>query len=107
MSQRRLDCDYIIKGITEEEEEILKQAKQHVILKLIHAISPEEMTSEMKAKLKIILMIFNLKIEGKKTFKAYSSLIYLGPTFSTDIVMDSTEPASLVYRFIGLHRYNS
>jgi hypothetical protein len=33
-------------------------------------IKPEEMTSEMKAKLKIILMIFNLKIEGKKTFKA-------------------------------------
>jgi hypothetical protein len=35
-----------------------------------HAIKPEEMASEMKDKLKIILMIFNLKIEGKKTFKA-------------------------------------
>ncbi len=51
------------------------------------------MTSEMKAKSKIILMIFNLKIEEKKIFKAQPSLIYLGPTFSTDIVMDSTEPA--------------
>jgi predicted small metal-binding protein len=43
-----LDCDYIIKGMTEEE--ILKHAKQHY--SEIHAISPEEMTSEMKAKIK-------------------------------------------------------
>ena len=61
-----LNCDHIIKGITEEN--VMKDAKQHYWE--IHAIKPEEMTSEMKTKLKIILMIFNLKIEGKKTFKA-------------------------------------
>ena len=43
-----LDCDYIIKG--ETEEEIMRNAVQHAWE--IHAIKPEEMTSEMKAKIK-------------------------------------------------------
>jgi predicted small metal-binding protein len=43
-----LDCDYIIKGMTEEE--VLKHAKQHY--SEIHAIEPEEMSSEMKVKIK-------------------------------------------------------
>ena len=43
-----LDCDYIIKGMTEEE--ILKNAKQHY--SEIHAIEPEEISSEMKVKIK-------------------------------------------------------
>jgi predicted small metal-binding protein len=44
----RLDCDYIIKGMTEEE--VLKHAKQHY--SEIHAIEPEEISSEMKVKIK-------------------------------------------------------
>jgi predicted small metal-binding protein len=43
-----LDCDSIIKGGTEEE--IMKNAVQHAWE--IHAIKPEEMTSEMKARIK-------------------------------------------------------
>jgi predicted small metal-binding protein len=43
-----LDCDYIIKG--ENEEEIMKNAVQHAWE--IHAIKPEEMTSEMKVRIK-------------------------------------------------------
>jgi predicted small metal-binding protein len=43
-----LDCDYIIKG--ETEEEIMKNAVQHAWE--IHAIKPEEMTSEMKVRIK-------------------------------------------------------
>jgi predicted small metal-binding protein len=43
-----LDCDYIIKGMTEEE--ILKNTKQHY--SEIHAIEPEEISSEMKVKIK-------------------------------------------------------
>ena len=43
-----LDCNYIIKGMTEEE--VLKHAKQHY--SEIHAIEPEEMSSEMKVKIK-------------------------------------------------------
>jgi len=43
-----LDCDYIIKGMTEEE--LLKNAEQHY--SEIHAIEPEEITSEMKVKIK-------------------------------------------------------
>jgi predicted small metal-binding protein len=43
-----LDCDYIIKG--ETEEDIIKNAVQHAWE--IHAIKPEEMTSEMKVRIK-------------------------------------------------------
>jgi predicted small metal-binding protein len=43
-----LDCDYIIKG--ETEEEIMKNAVQHAWE--IHAIKPEEITSEMKVRIK-------------------------------------------------------
>ena len=43
-----LDCDYIIKGMTEEE--VLKHAQQHY--SEIHAIEPEEISSEMKVKIK-------------------------------------------------------
>ena len=43
-----LDCDNIIKGTTKED--VLKHAEQHAWE--IHAIKPEEMTSEMKAKIK-------------------------------------------------------
>jgi predicted small metal-binding protein len=43
-----LDCDYTIKG--ETEEEIMRNAVQHAWE--IHAIRPEEMTSEIKAKIK-------------------------------------------------------
>ena len=42
-----LDCSYIIEG--EREEDIVKNAKQHVWE--VHAIKEEEMTSEMKAKI--------------------------------------------------------
>ena len=42
-----LDCDFIIEGITEEE--VLSKTRQHAYD--IHAIRPEEMTSEMKAKI--------------------------------------------------------
>lgn len=43
-----LDCDYISKG--ESEEETMKNALQHFWE--IHAIKPEEMTSEMRIKIK-------------------------------------------------------
>jgi predicted small metal-binding protein len=43
-----LDCDFIIKG--ETEEEIIKNAVQNAWE--IHAIKPEEMTSEMKVRIK-------------------------------------------------------
>jgi predicted small metal-binding protein len=43
-----LDCHYIIEGFTEEE--IIKAAIQHY--SEIHAIKPEEMTSEMKVRIK-------------------------------------------------------
>jgi predicted small metal-binding protein len=43
-----LNCDDIIKGTTEEE--VLKHAKEHAWES--HAIKPEEMTSEMKDKIK-------------------------------------------------------
>jgi predicted small metal-binding protein len=43
-----LDCDYIIKGMTEEE--LLKNAEQHY--SEIHAIEPEEISSEMKVRIK-------------------------------------------------------
>ena len=43
-----LDCHYIIQGVTEEE--IMKNAIQHY--SEIHAINPQEMTSEMKVKIK-------------------------------------------------------
>jgi len=43
-----LDCDYIIKG--ETDEEIMKNAVQHAWE--IHAIKPQEMTSEMKVRIK-------------------------------------------------------
>ena len=43
-----LNCNEIIKGTTEED--VLKHAKEHAWE--IHAIKPEEMTSEMKDKIK-------------------------------------------------------
>ena len=43
-----LDCDNIIKGTTKED--VLKHADEHAWE--FHAIKPEEMTSEMKAKIK-------------------------------------------------------
>jgi predicted small metal-binding protein len=43
-----LDCNEIIKGTTEEY--VLKHAEEHSCE--IHAIKPEEMTSEMKDKIK-------------------------------------------------------
>ena len=43
-----LNCDDIIKGTTEEDA--LIHAEQHAWE--IHAIKPEEMTSEMEAKIK-------------------------------------------------------
>jgi predicted small metal-binding protein len=39
-----LDCGYMIEG--ETEEDIIKSAEQHIWE--IHAIQPEEITSEMK-----------------------------------------------------------
>jgi predicted small metal-binding protein len=42
-----LDCGYIIKG--ETEEEVIKNAKQHIWE--VHAIKQDEITSEMKAKI--------------------------------------------------------
>ena len=41
-------CDYVIQA--ETEEEIMKQAVEHIWEH--HAIKPEEMTSEMKVKMK-------------------------------------------------------
>jgi predicted small metal-binding protein len=43
-----LNCDYIIEG--KSDEDIMKGAKQHIWE--IHAIKQEEITSEMKAKIK-------------------------------------------------------
>jgi predicted small metal-binding protein len=43
-----LDCDHIIKGTTEVD--VIKHTEEHY--SEIHAIEPEEMTSEMKAKIK-------------------------------------------------------
>ena len=43
-----LNCNEIIKGTTEED--VLKHAKEHAWE--FHAIKPEEMTSEMKARIK-------------------------------------------------------
>ena len=42
-----LDCGYIIEGKTEED--IVKSAEQHIWE--IHAIKPEKITSEMKARI--------------------------------------------------------
>ena len=46
--QLGLNCDYVIQA--ETEEEIMKQAVEHIWE--YHAIKPEEMTSEMKVKIK-------------------------------------------------------
>jgi predicted small metal-binding protein len=43
-----LNCDDIIKGTTEKD--VLKHAEEHALE--FHAIKPEEMTSEMKDKIK-------------------------------------------------------
>ena len=43
-----LDCGYIIEGKTDEE--VLQNAEKHVWE--LHAIKPQEMTSEMKAKIR-------------------------------------------------------
>ncbi len=43
-----LDCDFIMNGSTEEE--VLNKANDHAWK--VHAIKPEEMTSEMKVKIK-------------------------------------------------------
>jgi predicted small metal-binding protein len=42
-----LDCDFVVKGLSEEE--VLNKAQQHAYE--VHAIKPEEMTSEMKVKI--------------------------------------------------------
>ena len=42
-----LDCDFVIEGITVRE--VQDKAQQHAFE--IHAIKPEEITSEMKAKI--------------------------------------------------------
>jgi predicted small metal-binding protein len=46
--QLGLSCDYVIRA--ETEEEIMKQAVEHIWEH--HAIKPEEITSEMKVKIK-------------------------------------------------------
>jgi predicted small metal-binding protein len=46
--QLGLSCDYAIQA--ETEEEIMKQAVEHIWEH--HAIKPEEITSEMKVKIK-------------------------------------------------------
>ena len=46
--QLGLSCDYVIQA--ETEEEIMKQAVEHIWGP--HAIKPEEITSEMKVKIK-------------------------------------------------------
>jgi len=43
-----LDCNYVIEG--ETEEELIRNAVNHAWER--HAIKPDEMTSEMKAKIK-------------------------------------------------------
>jgi predicted small metal-binding protein len=42
-----LDCDFVMEGVSEEE--VLNKAQQHAYE--VHAIKPEEMTSEMKVKI--------------------------------------------------------
>ena len=49
-----LDCDSIIKGATEED--VTRKAIEHMWE--YHAIKPEEMTSEMKAKIKEKMQTF-------------------------------------------------
>jgi predicted small metal-binding protein len=43
-----LDCDFVMNGFTEKE--VLNKANDHAWK--VHAIKPEEMTSEMKVKIK-------------------------------------------------------
>lgn len=43
-----LDCDFVMNGSTEEE--VLNKVNDHAWK--VHAIKPEEMTSEMKVKIK-------------------------------------------------------
>jgi predicted small metal-binding protein len=43
-----LDCDCVMSGATEED--VMKEAIEHIWE--YHAIKPEEMTSEMKVKIK-------------------------------------------------------
>jgi predicted small metal-binding protein len=42
-----LDCDFVMEGLSEEE--VLNKAQQHAYE--VHAIKPEEMTSELKVKI--------------------------------------------------------
>lgn len=42
-----LDCDFVVEGVSEEE--VLNKAIQHAYE--VHAIKPEEMTSDMKVKI--------------------------------------------------------
>ena len=42
-----LDCDFVVEGLSEEE--VLNKAQQHAYE--VHAIKPEEMTSDMKVKI--------------------------------------------------------
>lgn len=42
------DCDYVVKG--ETEEEVMKNGGEHAMK--VHGMKQEEMTSEMKQKLK-------------------------------------------------------
>ena len=42
-----LDCDFVMEGMSEEE--VSNRAQQHAYE--VHAIKPEEMTSEMKVKI--------------------------------------------------------
>ena len=42
-----LDCDFVMEGVSEEE--VLNKAQQHAYE--VHAIKPEEMTSDMKVKI--------------------------------------------------------
>ena len=43
----RLDCDFVMERVSEEE--VLNKAQQHAYE--VHAIKPEEMTSELKVKI--------------------------------------------------------
>ena len=42
-----LDCDFVMERVSEEE--VLNKAQQHAYE--VHAIKPEEMTSELKVKI--------------------------------------------------------
>ena len=42
-----VDCDFVVEGLSEEE--VLNKAQQHAYE--VHAIKPEEMTSELKVKI--------------------------------------------------------